>query len=196
MQELLRLFAAEAAHGNAGHLADAVADIALVDNGDFGPFFLQLLLAFGNLVLEFFLAGTALRRVLVILVRDSLLLFLEDFRKFIFHVHQILRDLDGIELHAGASLVEHVDGLVRQEALADIAFGKRHRGAYRIGRVMHLVVLLVLRAESLENLDGIFRIGRIHENRLEAAFQGRILLDILAVFVNRRRADALEFSTR
>ena len=60
---------------------------------------------------------------------------------------------------------------------------------------MHLVVLFVLDAQALENLDGILRVGRVHENRLEAAFQGRILLDVLAVFVNGCRANALEFTT-
>ena len=60
---------------------------------------------------------------------------------------------------------------------------------------MHLMMLFVLRAQPFQNLDGIFGIGRIHNNRLEAAFERGILLDILAVFVNRRRTNALEFTT-
>ena len=34
----------------------------------------------------------------------------------------------------------------------------------------------------------------IDEHRLEAAFQGRVLLDVLAVLVERGRADAVQFA--
>ena len=41
----------------------------------------------------------------------------------------------------------------------------------------------------------ILGVGWIHDNRLETAFQSSIFLDVLAVFINRRRTDALEFAT-
>ena len=39
-------------------------------------------------------------------------------------------------------------------------------------------------------------VGSDDEHRLEAPGQGRILLDMLAVFVQRRGADAMEFAAR
>ena len=115
--------------------------------------------------------------------------------KFIFHFLEVLRRTNRIQAYACTGFVEYVDCLIGQESVADIAFGERHRGTNRFGRVMHLVVLLVLRTESFQNLDRIFRIRRIHDNRLEAAFKRGILLDVLAVFIDRRGTDALEFAT-
>src|SRR5688572_21753440 len=56
--------------------------------------------------------------------------------------------------------------------------------------VVHFITFL----EAAENGDGVFHAGFVNENRLEAAFEGGIFLDIFAVFVERRGADAAEFS--
>ena len=60
---------------------------------------------------------------------------------------------------------------------------------------MHLVVLFILRTQPIQNLDRIFGVGRIHNNRLEAAFERSILFDILAIFVDGGCPNALEFTT-
>ena len=61
---------------------------------------------------------------------------------------------------------------------------------------MHLglVVRLVLRAQALEDLDRFLDAGRLDLDLLEAAFERGILLDVLAVFVERGRADALQLA--
>ena len=37
-------------------------------------------------------------------------------------------------------------------------------------------------------------VGSLDDDRLEAAFEGRVFLDVLAVFVERRGADAVQFA--
>ncbi len=56
------------------------------------------------------------------------------------------------------------------------------------------MVRLILRAEALEDEDGILDAGLLDLDLLEAAFEGGVLLDEFAVFVHRRRADALELA--
>jgi hypothetical protein len=57
-----------------------------------------------------------------------------------------------------------------------------------------LVVLLVLRANALEDEDGVVDGRRLDLHRLEATFERGVLLDVLAVFVERGRADALHLA--
>jgi len=56
------------------------------------------------------------------------------------------------------------------------------------------VVRFVAVAQAFEDLDRIFLAGRIDMDRLEAASEGGVLLDVLAVLVERRSADALNLA--
>ena len=95
---------------------------------------------------------------------------------------------------AGAGEVEHGDRLVGQEAVGDVAGGERGGGLERAGGEPDLVVLLVARREAAQDRDGV-RDGRLaHEHRREAALERGVLLDVLAVLVVRRRADARELA--
>ena len=102
------------------------------------------------------------------------------------------------DLHplAGRSLVDQVDRLVRQEAVGDVAVGQRGcRDDRRIGdahAVMRLVSVLQAAQDRDRVLDG--RLG--DEHRLEAPRERRILLDMLAIFVERGRADTMQFAAR
>ena len=58
----------------------------------------------------------------------------------------------------------------------------------------HLVVALVALLEPAQDRDGVLHGGLIDHHRLEAAFQGGVLLDVLAVLVERGRADAVQFA--
>ena len=58
--------------------------------------------------------------------------------------------------------------------------------------VMQLVFLLEAAKDRNRVLDGRLR----DEYRLKAPGQGRVLLDMLAIFVERRRADAVQFPAR
>ena len=57
------------------------------------------------------------------------------------------------------------------------------------------MVRLILRAQTLQDLDGLVDARRVHLDGLETAFQCGVLFDVLAVLVEGRRADALQFAT-
>jgi hypothetical protein len=57
-----------------------------------------------------------------------------------------------------------------------------------------LVVLLVFFLEAAQDRDGVLDRRLVDEDRLEAPRQRRVLLDMLAVFVERGRADAVQFA--
>ena len=58
------------------------------------------------------------------------------------------------------------------------------------------VVLLVALADALEDVDRLLERRLLHHHRLEAPLQGRVPLDVLAVLVERGRADALQLAAR
>ena len=102
----------------------------------------------------------------------------------------------GVHLRAdhGARLVDEVDGLVRQETVGDVAVGERGRGDD--GRVgdLHAVEDLVAGLQTTQDGNRILDGWLLHQNGLEAALQGWVLLDILAVFVERGGTDAVQFA--
>ena len=65
----------------------------------------------------------------------------------------------------------------------------------RIGDA-HAVVLLVLLLEAAQDRDRVLDRRLADEDRLEAAGQRRVLLDVLAVLVERGRADAVQLAAR
>ena len=103
-----------------------------------------------------------------------------------------------IDLHAQPrrSLVHQVDGLVGQEAVGDVAVGKlSRRDQRRIGDT-DLVVLLVFLLDAAQDRDRVLDRRLADEDRLEAPRQRCILLDMLAVFIERRGADAMQLAAR
>ena len=49
--------------------------------------------------------------------------------------------------------------------------------------------------QAAQNGDGVLHAGFRHHDRLKPSFQGRILFNVFAVFVQRRRADGPQFAT-
>ena len=98
------------------------------------------------------------------------------------------------DLHAKPrrGLVHEVDRLVGQEAVGDVAVGQRRRGDERGVRDAHAVMQLVLFFQAAQDGDGVLHRGLGHEHRLEAPCEGRVLLHVLAVLVERGGADAME----
>ena len=92
--------------------------------------------------------------------------------------------------------VDQVDGLVGQEAVGDVAVRERGRGDD--GRVLdaHVVVRLVAVLQSAQDGDGVFDVGLADVDDLEAALEGRVFLDVLAVLVQRGCADGAQFAAR
>ncbi|MNX20475.1 hypothetical protein D3C86_504200 [compost metagenome] len=58
----------------------------------------------------------------------------------------------------------------------------------------HLVVNLVTLFKATQDGNGVFFARLIHQNFLEASLEGRILLYILAVLVERGRANAVQLT--
>ncbi len=91
-------------------------------------------------------------------------------------------------------LIDQIDGLVRQVAVADIAGRKLHRCRKRRGLNHHLVMLLIAGTHALQDLQRFLLRGLIHHHRLETPLQRRILFDVLPVLLQCRGADDLQLS--
>ena len=102
----------------------------------------------------------------------------------------------GIDLHLQARrrLVDEVDRLVGQEAVGDVAVRQRRRRDERAVGDAHAVVQLVLLLEAAQDRDRVLDRRLVDEHRLEAPRQRRVLLDVLAVLVERGRADAVQLT--
>ena len=101
-----------------------------------------------------------------------------------------------VALHAQlrGGLVHQVDGLVRQEALADVALRQLHRGDAGIVLDTHLVVVLVALLQSTQDADGAQLVRLVHHDGLETTLQGLVLLEVLLVFVQCRGTDGTQFA--
>ncbi len=66
------------------------------------------------------------------------------------------------------------------------------RGSFKrfIGNYQ-MMVFFIRCANALENFNRLFLRGFIYLNRLEAAFERGIRFDVLAIFIQRGRADDL-----
>ena len=108
-------------------------------------------------------------------------------------------DLDrhAVELHAQAAcgLVDQVDGLVGQEAIGDVAIGEVGSCHERAIGDVHAVEDLVLLLETTQDRDGVLDGRLAHHHGLETTRERRILFDVLAVFVERGRADRVQVAT-
>ena len=109
-----------------------------------------------------------------------------------------LVDLDGLGVdldpQAGGGLVDQVDGLVGQEAVGDVAVAQRRGGDQRGVLDVDLVVQLVALLEPAQDRDRVLHGRLADEHGLEAALQRGVLLDVLAVLLQRRRADGAQLA--
>ena len=94
-----------------------------------------------------------------------------------------------LDAQLGRRLVHEVDGLVGQEAAGEVAVGQHRRGDERGVLDAHAVVDLVALLEAAQDGDGVLDRRLVDEDLLEAALERGVLLDVLAVLVERGRAD-------
>ena len=90
--------------------------------------------------------------------------------------------------------VNEIDRLVRQEAVGNVAIAHRRGRDQRGVFDAHAVVRFVLLFEAAQNRDRIFDARLFDQHRWEAPLERRILFDVLAVFVERRRADHVQLA--
>ena len=98
------------------------------------------------------------------------------------------------DAQAAAGLVDEVDGLVRQVAVGQVAVGQVGRGHQGLVGDGHRVVRLVPVAQALQDLDGEGHVGLLHLDGLEAALEGGVLLQVLAVLVDGGGPDGLQLA--
>ena len=186
----------ELEHRDAGPVAEHLGDLVVVHLGDHVEIAgAPLLFALGTLAHQLLFAVTQAGRLLEVLRVDRRLLLAAGLGDLLVELAQVWRSGHPANPHPGTGLVDQVDRLVRQEPVVDVAVGQSGRGHdCRIGDG-HPVVRLVAVPQALEDLDGVLhrRLPDLH--RLEAAFQGGVLLDVLAVLVERGGADGLQFAT-
>jgi hypothetical protein len=120
------------------------------------------------------------------LERDLLDLELEDAP-----LHHV--DLGGHRVDLDAQLrrrlVDQVDRLVGQEAVGEVPVGEHRRADERRVLDAHAVVDLVALLEAAQDADRVLHGGLADVHLLEAALERRVLLDVLAVLVERGGAD-------
>jgi hypothetical protein len=95
----------------------------------------------------------------------------------------------GEDAHLRRGFVHEVHRLVGQEAVGDVALREFHRRLERRVRDLHVVVLLVLPAHAAQDLHGDLVARLLHVHAHEAPGEGRVGLDVPAVFAHRRGAE-------
>ena len=139
--------------------------------------------------------GLAQRRgLLVLLGVDRRVLLLGDPLELLLRLAQGRRRGRMAEADARCGLVDEVDRLVRQVAVGDVADRQVGGGLDGVVGDRDLVVLLVALADAHQDLDRLLERRLLDHDRLEAALEGGVALDVLAVLVERRRADALQLA--
>ena len=103
-----------------------------------------------------------------------------------------------VDLHAQArrGLVDEVDRLVGQEPVGDVAVREHRRRDERGVADLDAVVRLVALLQTAQDRDRVGDRRLADEDRLEAPLERRVLLDVLAVLVERRRADGAQLAAR
>ncbi len=195
VEELLGLLLGELVDRDAGpdreHLGDGLF-VDLVEQVDAGRLDLGFL---GRLLLE--------ERLLLIaqaaglfeaLLLDGLLLGLLDAGELGLELLQVGRGLHALDAQARAGLVDEVDGLVGKVTIGDVAIGEVRRGDERLIGDRDPVMRLVPVAQALQDLDGVGERRLVDLHRLEAALERGVLLEVLAVLVERGGADGLQLT--
>ena len=107
---------------------------------------------------------------------------------------EVGRGLHALDAQAAAGLVDEVDGLVGQVAVGDVAVGEVGRGDEGLVGDRDPVVGLVAVAQALQDLDGVGDGRLVDHDLLEAPLEGGVLLEVLAVLVERGGADGLQLA--
>jgi len=101
-----------------------------------------------------------------------------------------------LHLEPARGLVDQVYGLVGEEAARDVAVGEGRRGDEGLVLDAHAVVDLVALLEAAQDGHRVLHRGLGAEDGLEAALEGGVLLDVLAVLVEGGGAHAAELAPR
>ena len=131
---------------------------------------------------------------LELLALDRLFLALPHVRDLLFELAVVRRCLHATDAQARARFVDEVDRLVREVAVRDVAVGEVRRRDDRLVGDRDAVVALVPLAQTLQDLDRVRDRRLLDLDRLEAPLERGVLLEVLAVLVERGGADGLELT--
>ena len=195
VEEPLGLFLDDVGRRNSGPLLEDAGDVLPRDLGGVGlPAAGPALVLLAQLGVELLDALLEAGGLLVVLGPDGVLLLALETRYLLLDAPDVHRRHRGAQAHLGGGLVQEVYRLVRQEAVGDVAVAELGGGDDGLVRDPHPVVRLVAVPEAEEDLDGLVDRGLVHEHGLEAPLERRVLLHVLAVLVERGRADDLQLA--
>ena len=117
-------------------------------------------------------------------------------RELLFGGTELLRPRVRIQPRLARRLIDEVDRLVGQVAVGDITVGKAHRRLDRGVRNDDVVMRLVLILDAAQNGDRVLDARLGDNDGRKTAFERRVLFDVLAVLLQGRRADRLQFPAR
>jgi len=81
-------------------------------------------------------------------------------------------------------------------SVLDVAVGQRRGRVERVVGDLAAMMRLVAVAQTAQDLHGVVDRRLVDSDLLEASLQRRVALEVLAVFVERRRADRLQLTAR
>ena len=193
--EPLRLGLGELEDRDARPHRDDVGDLFLADLGLLGllgvaPLILELALLLRQLALL-----VAQRRgLLELLALDRGFLVLADLLDLLLELAVARRRGHRLDAHPRRGLVDQVDRLVGQVPVLDVAVGERRGCLERLVGDLAAVVRLVAVAEAAQDLHGVVGRRLLDADLLEAPLERSVALEVLAVLVERRRADRLQLA--
>ena len=109
---------------------------------------------------------------------------------------QLGRERVDLDAQLRRGFVDQVDRLVRQEPIGDVAIAQHCCGDDRGVGDAHTVVHLVALLEAAEDADGVLDRRLVDDDWLKAPLERGVLLDVLAIFVERGGADAAQLAAR
>ena len=141
---------------DAGPVRQHLCNLVLANLGDFlevtGTPLLFLLSALLAQLALLIAQASCLFEVLGI---DGRFLFLADLSDAVIDLAQALWRGHALDAHARASLIEKVNGLIRQKAVIDVAIREGSCSVQRLIGIRHAVVSLVFIAQALQNQEGV-----------------------------------------
>ena len=115
---------------------------------------------------------------------------------FAFKLVYLLRQRINLNAQARCSLVNQVNGLVRQEAVRDVSIRERrggyNRGVLNANAVMNFITLF----QPAQDCNRVFNVRLADIDLLEATLKRCVLLNILLVLVERGRAYTAQLAAR
>ena len=99
-----------------------------------------------------------------------------------------------LSLDQRAGLVHQVDCFIRQESVGDVSVGKNRRAHKRVIHDLDAVIHFIAFLESSQDRDRVLNSRFIYHDGLESSLESRVLLDVLSVFLEGCRADAVQLA--